>query len=345
MNKNLLLLSVLMLAAIFYGQGQQTFQNVATQLGISGMSGLGHSVGWGDIDNDGDPDLGLGDQSGTGYWFFRNDGAAFSNITAVAGLNGMTANKTIFADFTGDDYNDLLIRNFGGFGERSTLFENNGDGTFTNVTSQSMLPDSGTYNVADFNNDGILDVLSLDILDWGNISLQYGNGDGTFQPLQQIGELWGYSPLAVFDYDRDGNIDIFWPTDAGATHPTTLLRNNGDGTFTDVIASSGIDFNSENNASLDVGDINNDGFIDMYIGGADAKLYLNNGDGTFTDITATSGAQGQQDADRTITFNDYNNDGWLDMFTSWHIVLNQMYKNNGDNTFTNVASELGISGG
>ena len=345
MKKQLAVLTILSLTAFSFIQSQQIFQNVAPEMGITGIIGLGHSVGWGDIDNDGDPDLGLGDQAGNGYWFFRNDSTVFTNITSAAGLNGMSANKTIIVDFTGDGYNDLLIRNFGGFGERGTLFENNGDGTFTNISAQSMLPDSGIYNVADFNNDGILDVLSLDILETGNISLQYGNGDGTFQALQQLGELWGYTPLAVFDYDRDGYIDIFWPHDYVGYHLTTLLKNNGDGTFTNVTAGSGIVFNTDNCNSLDVGDINNDGFIDLYIGGSDAKLYLNNGDGTFTDITATSGANGQQDSDRTITFNDYNNDGWLDMFTSWHLVPNQMYRNNGDNTFTNVVNELGLAGG
>ncbi len=345
MEKKLLMLSVFVFGGIFYGHSQQTFQNVAPQLGITGIIGLGQSVSWGDIDNDGDPDLGLSDQSGNGYWFFRNDSTEFTNITSQAGLNGMTANKTIVAEFTGDDFNDLLIRNFGGFGEHSTLFKNNGDGTFTNITGQSMLPDSGTYNVADFNSDGYLDVLTLDILETGNVSLQYGNGDGTFLPLQQIGVLWGYTPLAVFDYNRDGYMDIFWPMDYVGNHPTTLLKNNGDGTFTNVTASSGIVFNSVNTASLDVGDINNDGFVDIYIGGAGAKLFLNNGDGTFTDITSSSGANGQQDADRTVTFNDYNNDGWLDIFTSWHLEPNQMYRNNGDNTFTNVASQLGLTGG
>ena len=140
MRKQLTFLTLIVLTAVSFVQSQQTFQNVAPQLGITGMSGLGHSVGWGDIDNDGDPDLALGDQSGTGYWFFRNDSSVFTNVTSSAGLNGQTANKTIFADFTGDNCNDLLIRNFGGFGERPTLFENNGDGTFSDITYQSMLP-------------------------------------------------------------------------------------------------------------------------------------------------------------------------------------------------------------
>ncbi len=56
--------------------GTQVFQDVASHMGRTGMSGLGHSVGWGDIDNDGDPDVALGDQTGTGFWLFRNDGNA-----------------------------------------------------------------------------------------------------------------------------------------------------------------------------------------------------------------------------------------------------------------------------
>jgi hypothetical protein len=128
------------------------------------MSGLGHSVGWGDIDNDGDPDLALGDQSGTGYWFFRNDSSVFTNVTSSAGLNGQTANKTIFADFTGDNYNDLLIRNFGGFGEHATLFENNGDGTFTDITAASgaygQQDAARTITFNDYNNDGAIDLFA-----------------------------------------------------------------------------------------------------------------------------------------------------------------------------------------
>lgn len=68
---------------------QQTFQNVAPALGITGMDGLGHGVGWGDIDNDGDPDLGISNQEGSGFWFFRNDIDHFTNITASAGLSGL----------------------------------------------------------------------------------------------------------------------------------------------------------------------------------------------------------------------------------------------------------------
>ena len=148
MRRYPLLLSLIMLASAWSAHGQQTFHNVAPQLGITGMTGLGHSVGWGDIDNDGDPDLALGNQGGSGYWLFRNDGDVFTNITSSAGLNGMNANKTILAEFTGDRHNDLLIRNFGAW-EYSSLFENEADGTFSNITNQAMLPDSGAYNVAD----------------------------------------------------------------------------------------------------------------------------------------------------------------------------------------------------
>ncbi|MCK5786689.1 MAG: VCBS repeat-containing protein [Candidatus Sabulitectum sp.] len=317
---------------------EQVFQNVTNANGISGMTGLGHSVGWGDIDNDDCPELAIGNQSGSGYWFFHNDnGDTFTNITTSAGLGGMSANKTIFADFTGDGYNDLLLRRYM---ENCTLFENDGDGTFTNITGSSALPDSGAYNLADFDNDGNLDVLTMDIQQSGDISVVYGNGDGTFQPPVQIGVVWGYTPLAAFDYDRDGDMDVFWIYDGA--HPTTLLRNNGDGTFTNVTSSSGIVY-SASTSSLDVGDIDNDGWIDIFIGGQNGKLYLNDGDGTFTDITGSSGISGHADSDRTATFNDFNNDGWLDIFTSWHLDPNQLWENDGSCFFQDVADQLGLS--
>ena len=66
----------------------------------------------------------------------------------------------------------------------------------------------GIYSAADFNNDGFLDILSLDIIENGNISLQYGNGYGTFQPLEQIGVVWGNTPLAVFDFGTKKKLNI-----------------------------------------------------------------------------------------------------------------------------------------
>lgn len=319
---------------------QQHFQNVAPAMGITGMTGLGHAVGWGDIDGDGDPDLGISNQEGNGFWFFRNDGDHFTNITIPAGLGGLGANKIIIAEVTGDEYNDLILRT-----RSSTqyLFESNGDGTFNDITASSGIGGAAVYNIADFDNDGLTDLLSVA---GNNLSILYNNGDKTFSTPEIISPLPDFMGVAVLDYDRDGNMDIYWTT--YGDNPNTLLKNNGDGTFTNVTAEAGVEFPQGAHA-LDVGDFNNDGYIDIYVGSysdLNCKLFKNKGDGTFEDVAASSGTTGHHDT-RTTAFTDYNNDGYFDIFSSHHDFYsysNTMLKNNGDETFTEVAPSLGISG-
>lgn len=332
--------SIIFVLATVYLSAQQTFQNVAPSLGITGMSGLGHAVGWGDIDNDGDPDLGISNQEGDGFWFFRNDIDQFVDITSSAGLSGLGGNKIIIAEVTGDEYNDLILRT-----RSSTqyLFESNGDGTFNDITASSGTGSAAIYNIADFDNDGFTDLLSVA----GNdVSILYNNGDATFTDAEVIAPMPDFWGVAVLDYDRDGLIDIYWTT--YGNNPNTLLKNNGDGSFTDVTTEAGVEYTQGGHA-LDVADFNNDGFVDIYVGSYSnltCKLFKNNGDGTFEDIAVSSGTTGHHDT-RTTTFTDYNNDGFPDIFSSHHDFYsysNTMLKNNGDETFTGVAPSLGISG-
>ncbi len=333
-------LSFLIVLLVVNLTAQQSFQNVAPAMGITGMTGLGHAVGWGDIDGDGDPDLGISNQEGDGFWFFRNVGDHFTNITASAGLGGLGANKIIIAEVTGDEYNDLILRT-----RSSTqyLFESNGDGTFNDITASSGIANAAVYNIADFDNDGLTDLLSVA---GNNLSILYNNGDKTFSSAEVISPLPDFWGVTVLDYDRDGNMDIYWTT--YGDNPNTLLKNNGDGTFTDVTAQAGVEYPQGGHA-LDVGDFNNDGFVDIYVGSYSdltCKLFKNNGDGTFEDISVSSGTTGHNDT-RTTAFTDYNNDGWLDIFSSHHDFYsysNTMLKNNGNGTFTEVAPSLGISG-
>jgi len=340
MNKRTIILCL----GLFLGHtllyAQQSFQNVTSSMGISGQTGLGHAVGWGDIDNDGDPDLGLSNQEGDGFWFYLNEGNHFTNITASGGLSGLGGNKIIIAELTSDDYNDLLLRTRSG---TQYLFESNGDGTFNNITSSAGIYSASIYNIADFDNDGYIDLLSVAN---DNFSILYNNGNATFQSAQVISPYESFWGVAVLDYDRDGFMDIYHTT--YSNQPNMLLHNNGDGTFTNTTSQAGVQY-ADGAHAIDVGDFNNDGWIDIYLGSyssLNCALFKNNGDGTFTDVAASTGTSGHHDT-RTVAFVDYNNDGWLDIFSSHHDFYsysNTMLRNNGDYSFTGVAVELGLSG-
>jgi len=320
-------------------QAQHQFNNVAGSFGIYGQTGLGHAVGWGDINDDGLLDLAFSNQDGSGFWLYKNEGTQFTNITASAGLSGQSVRKILIADLSGDYYPEIILRS----GSSSRLFLNNQDETFTNISSGSGV--SGTvFSAADFNNDGHLDLLSFS----SGTNLLMNNGDNTFtsQTISSVDDSF-YTAVVCFDYNNDNYIDIFMSIDSSGQ--SRLLKNNGDLTFTDVTSDAGVVYSGDNNATT-AGDFNNDGWTDIYLGSYDAvllgKLFQNNGDGTFNDVTAATGTQGHNDT-RTSSFADYNNDGYLDIFSSHHDFYsysNTLLQNNGDYTFTEVAFSMGISG-
>lgn len=310
---------------------QHIFTNVTTQVGISGQTGLGHSVGWCDIDNDGDLDLAFSNQDGSGFWLYRNNGNDFTDITSSAGLSGQGANKILWAEVTNDTYTDLILNSY--------LFKNNGDGTFTNITGGSGISGS-PYSAADFDKDGYNDLLRIS----PDVAVLYNNGDNSF--TASVIEGASYWAVTCLDYDLDGWLDIYLGTYGTAANK--LYRNLGDGTFGDVTAAANATYNDAAQG-LASGDCNNDGFPDLYIGSygnLSCRLLLNQGDGTFADATSASGTSGHNDT-RTVSFNDYNNDGWLDIFSSHHdfyTYSNTLLRNNGDGTFTEVAVQMGLSG-
>jgi enediyne biosynthesis protein E4 len=188
--------------------------------------------------------------------------------------------------------------------------------------------------------------------------------------------------VALFDYDNDGLLDIFFTNGAaipslqktGPEFSNRLFHNNGDGTFTDVTEKAhvaGIGYSM----GVAAGDFDNDGFVDLYITGVNAdQLLHNNGDGTFTDVTAKAGVSGigpdgKKPWSVTAGWFDYNNDGKLDLLVINYLdydihtaalckekgfpaycspngfqgTQNILYRNNGDGTFTDVSAESGIA--
>ena len=186
---------------------------------------------------------------------------------------------------------------------------------------------------------------------------------------------------AFFDYDNDGWMDIFVlggrtleGTPAGSGN--RLYHNNRDGSFSDVTERSGLSAPGWANGVC-VGDYNNDGFEDLFLTYyGQSRLFRNNGDGTFTDVTAQAGLQYRGNRFGTgCTFLDYNRDGHLDLFVANYVEFDlataptpsiqvatcsyqgvavycgprglplpshQLYRNNGDGTFTDVSKESGI---
>jgi enediyne biosynthesis protein E4 len=182
--------------------------------------------------------------------------------------------------------------------------------------------------------------------------------------------------VALFDYNNDGLLDIFFTN--GAALPSfdksdpaywnRLYRNNGDGTFTDVTESAGLKGKCYS-MGVAAGDYDNDGFVDLFVAGYNCnQLFHNNGDGTFTDVTEKAGVTGilpkvGKAWSVTAGWIDYNNDGHLDLFVVNYLSYNLktatlcvdqghpaycspvdflgtpniLYRNNGDGTFTDVS--------
>ncbi|MBD3220056.1 hypothetical protein GF314_02345 [bacterium] len=330
--------AVLLMLVMQPAVAQQTFVNVTGTVGIDGQDGLGHAVGWCDIDNDGDQDLAFSNQDGSGFWLYRHDGnGTFSDVTSESGLGATSAGKILWAELTGDEHPDLLVSAAG-----SRLYRNVDGEVFDDITASSGLSGS-PEGVFDVDLDGLCDVITdaSDQLFWHR-----NLGGGRFDTPSMIGPVPSSMATVCFDMDLDGDVDIYIGTYGSS--PNQLYRNEGDGSFSEVAAAAGIDFPHASHG-LTVGDYDNDGWPDLYIGGYSperCRLFRNEGDGTFSDVTGTSGVTGYPDT-RTVSFTDFDRDGRLDIFASHHdfyTYSNVMWHNQGDGTYIDVAVDLGLSG-
>lgn len=188
---------------------------------------------------------------------------------------------------------------------------------------------AGGNIVDDFNNDGYLDIV---LSSWSLVEpMRYyrNNGDGSFTDVSDssgLGYLTGGLHIEQMDYNNDGFKDIFvlrggWKGKFGK-NPNSLLRNNGDGTFTDVTKASGLlGFHPSQTAAW--ADFNNDGWLDVYIGNETTpgeethpcQLFINNKNGTFTEMAARAGCAIVKFV-KGVTAGDYDNDGRPDIFVS-----------------------------
>ena len=228
-------------------------------------------------------------------------------------------------------------------------------GRFTDVAPQAglnLFAMSSGVMVDDFENNGLFDVVTSTYDACEPMHYFHNNGDGTFSDhaakaglTDQLGGL----NLVQADYNNDGCPDLL--VLRGAWQPQnfaqrkSLLRNNCDGTFTDVTRESGLAIPATNTQTAVWADINNDGLLDLFAGNetGPSQLFLNKGDGTFEDISHSAGIDRTSFA-KGVVAADYDNDGYMDFYVSNQTGANFLYHNNHNGTFTEIASQAGVPG-
>ena len=230
---------------------------------------------------------------------------------------------------------------------------------FVNIAPQLGLDTfslSGGAIGDDFDNDGYLDLVVSSWDPAAQIRFFRNERNGSFSDRTEEANLLGITGglnLVQADYNNDGHVDVLVLRGAwlahGGDHPNSLLRNNGDGTFTDVTFDAGLGNVHYPTQTASWADYDNDGDLDLYVGNealpglpAPCQLFRNNGDGSFTDIAPKAGVTNGRFT-KAVVWGDYNGDRFPDLYVSNLRDANRLYKNTGDGTFVDVASELGVS--
>jgi hypothetical protein len=302
-----------------FGSGQIKFTDITKEANIT----FKHSFGDYDLTN-------IVEGTGAGPLFFDYDNDGWVDIYFVNGSWNKAVNDNRGRRLRGKLFN--------------SLYRNNGNGTFTDVTSEAGVsdPSSGySSSAADYDGDGDLD---LYVQNYGPNVMFRNNGDGTFTDVSKESGLddarWSLSS-PWFDYDKDGDLDVFvanyleyddgtfraYYAAKGYPGPLSysaqmdaLYRNNGDGTFTDVSKEAGIVKTNGRAMSSTVADINNDGWLDIYVAndGTENFYYENLRNGTFEEkgmfLGLAFGEHGQGVSSMGPFVGDINRDGLLDVY-------------------------------
>ncbi|MCR9290380.1 MAG: VCBS repeat-containing protein [Bacteroidetes bacterium] len=345
----------------------------------------GAGVGVGDINNDGLPDIYFSGNKVPDKLYLNKGNMQFEDITESAGLGekrGWSTGVT-FADVNNDGWMDIYVCKFLLDNAKlltNQLFINNGDKTFTEQAKKYGIDDKGysiTANFFDYNKDGFLDLYVANqppnSREYKNYfkqtkkrefkytdRLYRNNGNGFFTDVTELAKIKNYCfslGATVGDFNKDGWPDIYVASDY--EEPDLFYQNNGDGTFTNI-ANSALRHMSNFSMGCDVGDINNDGWLDIITvdmvandnfrlktnmsgmnpekfwglakGGYHYQymfnaLQLNNGNGTFSEIAQLSGIS-NTDWSWSTLFADFNNDGFKDV-----VITNGLLKDIRNNDF------------
>jgi hypothetical protein len=297
---------------------------------------FGAGVAWIDFDNDGWVDLFFSNgadmargRRSPGNVLYRNLGnGKFADVTAKAGVagNGMFATGVAVGDYDNDGRLDIFVA---GYNDRQ-LFRNNGDGTFTDVTSKAGVGGGGWSSSAawvDYDRDGYLDLYVVRYLDYDIQNAPYCG------------------------HKREGYRMYCDPQQFDGV-PDLLYHNNCDGTFTEAGRKAGIANPAGKGLGVAIGDVDLDGWPDIFVtnDGVRNFLFRNKGDGAFTDVTYGAGVgfdmNGKPMAGMGTEIADYDDDGLPDIFlTAFSREYNTLYRNRGKLKFEDATLKAGLESG
>ncbi|HEY7306442.1 MAG TPA: CRTAC1 family protein [Bryobacteraceae bacterium] len=331
---------------------------------------MGAGAAWIDFDNDGYLDLYLVNSAATKAYaaphplrsalYRSNRDGTFTEVTEKAGVaaEGLFGMGVAVGDYDNDGFEDLYVVGY----DRSILYHNNGNGTFTDVTEKAGVANRHKWGSSaawfDYDHDGKLDLIVANYVDFtperNLICFQQGHksychpnkyhgqtptlfhnqGGGVFKDVSVASKI-GLKPgnglgVVCFDYNGDGWTDVFLANDSMENF---LYANKRNGAFEEVGMEAGVAFGEDGKAEAGMGtdaaDFDRDGLPDLFVTHLDLeynRLYRNQGKGTFEDVTFTAklGAGTFKMSGFGTRFFDYDNDGWRDLFIADGHVLDNV---------------------
>ena len=372
---------------LYRNEGNGKFTEVGVKAGVSDV-GWGMGVAIGDYNNDGFEDVYV-TCLGPDHLFKNNGDGTFSDVTNKAGVNDPRwSTGASFVDYDRDGDLDLFVANYVDFdinnlpefgqgqtcqyksipvqcgprglkGAGDSLFRNNGNGTFTDVTKAAGVGDAdGFYGLgvmtSDFDDDGWIDIF---VANDSTPNFHYrNNGDGTFKEIgftagtavNENGSEQGCMGVTAGDYDHDGRMDLFVTNFADEYN--TLYHNDGRNGFTDVSYAAKVAAVSLPHVGWGTKffDFDNDGWVDLFVANGHVYpqlpsyrqprlLHRNNRDGTFTEVSAEFGAiLTEHRASRGVVFGDLDNDGDIDLLVADLDGTPQLLRNENGNANNSI---------